>query len=159
MSKDKIESAVARAAKAMTAVVTAVEKTWHAITPDDLEKALRFMRLTMDGVEQRARMARNTAIATSGTFSFDMELPEPETTTVKWVSNHPAMPATQRPGDPSPDPAGRARPEGRLVGKKGPYYPEALSPPRAKTASELEVEPGEVPDPNTGFVDAGFIDD
>lgn len=151
MSKEKIEQAVGRAAKTMTEVVTAVEKFGHALTPAQLDKALAFLRLTLDGVEQRARIARNTAIATSGTFSLDMELPGIQTPSPAPAPiNHDPRPTTA-------DPARRRRPEGRLVGKQGVYYAEEPAPP--KTRSELEVEPGEIPDPKTDYIEAGFISD
>lgn len=72
---DKITAATNKVAKAITDLAKAFETDAGSISEEGFRKVFDFLRVTVSGAEEKARIARILAPATTGTFSLDMELP------------------------------------------------------------------------------------
>jgi hypothetical protein len=71
----KIEQAVNKVGKALGELVKAFEQAGAQIDEEHANKVFAFLGQSLNGVQQKALLARQVSIATTGRFSLDMDLP------------------------------------------------------------------------------------
>lgn len=97
----KLEAATNKVGRSLGDLLKVFEGHGHELSEAQVDKVFLFLKAALDGVEQKARLARIVSVATSGSFSLDMDLAD--------------LPAPSAPSVSAPTPAERLRPPRELA--------------------------------------------
>lgn len=75
MSKEKIEAATTKVAKALKQLVQAFEENGGALDETQFDKVFAYLQLLVHSAREQARAARVISIGAAESFSLDMDLP------------------------------------------------------------------------------------